>query len=158
MKRNNSLATFTNAINGLLIGGGALFLIGLIATFANRMDFGATLVGGVLIYISSGLIGLAIFGAFLRITAKAIIEGLGGNLAVSDLQAYVAPAPAPQAAASNEQHVHAPKRAVNTGPSDGWQQLTGKEYKAWQAAGEPNLRPWDEAGRPDFMTWLSQNA
>ena len=157
-KVNNSLRSFSNAINGLLIGGGALVLIGIFIVAANS-GYGASLqalaVAVGLIYLGSGSIGLGIFGAFLRITASSIIEGLGGNLVTSG--PLVTASATSTTTTSNDSSTSAPKAPYVSGP-DSWQQLSGREYKAWQAAGQPNLKSWDEAGRPDFLSWLAQNS
>jgi hypothetical protein len=150
MKINNSLARFNGLINGLVFGGLLLAIIGIIVMATNGMNLTAIMNGVALLYIGGGALGLGIFGAFLRITATSIIEGLGGNLIVSGAEAYAAVHEPKAAEAANTV-----KTTVNTGPSDAWQSLSGKEYKAWQAAGEPDLRPWDEAGQPEFFGWLS---
>lgn len=150
MKINNSLASFGSLIKGLTIWGIIAIVVGILSFSGSRSsDASAALgliLGTLLMYVGFGLIGLAIFGAFLRVTAKSIIEGLGGNLTVSGTQNQ------PSAAADANPAV---EDRINAGPSDAWQSLSGKEYKAWQAAGQPDLRAWDAAGRPDFLTWLN---
>jgi hypothetical protein len=150
LKINTSLASFGSLIKGLAIWGVIAILVGLLSVASSRSSEASAapgmLIGALLIYVGSGLLGLAIFGAFLRITAKSIIEGLGGNLSVTGLQNQ------PSAAVDSNSAVEA---RINAGPSDAWQSLSGKEYKAWQAAGQPDLRAWDQAGRPEFSSWLA---
>ncbi len=155
MKINQSLARFSGVITGLAVSGTLLALIGFIVIATHQgYDFDITaVVNGVsLSYLGSGLVGLAIFGSFLRITATSIIEGMGGNVATATMTVVAQP---PISAGLNN-----PQAAqVDKGPeSKLWQQLSARQYNAWIDADQPNLIPWDEAGRPDFLTWLKDQA
>ncbi len=166
-KVNDSLATLSKVTRGLWISGLALLLIvifiqvavgrGMADRNGGAFVFGAFSGPLLNVFFTIGvtLLGLSIFSAFLRITAKAIIEGLGGNLVNSGL-AVIAPATSTNST-SSDSATSAPVKPYVSGP-DSWQQLSGREYKAWQAAGQPNLKSWDEAGRPDFLSWLAQNS
>jgi hypothetical protein len=141
MKINYSLARFGNLITGLALGGILLALIGFIVIATHQgydFDVSAIMNGVALAYLGSGLVGLAIFGAFLRITATSIIEGLGGTIETQ------LPEPAQPV-----------EDAVDQGGVKLWQYLTDGEYSAWLAAGEPDLSSWDAAGRPKFKAWLA---
>jgi hypothetical protein len=81
-KINKSLTGFTNLI-GTAFGFGILSgTIGAIVLGSALGDGGGSglLWGIVLIYLGAGLIGLSIMGAFLRQTARVIVEGLGENI------------------------------------------------------------------------------
>ncbi len=168
---NYSLQRFGNAITALVLSGAGIALIGLVLMMANSTNpsgfLWATL-GALFIYLGSGLIGLGIFGAFLKITAKAIIEGLGGSISESaDTYAGNAFAGVP-ASHTPDRSMATEKPGAQTEPAsaprnsassvDSWQHLSGREYKAWVAAGSPKLDSWDAADRPDFMTWLKDQA
>ncbi len=144
MKINQSLARFHNLITGLVVWGAILALIGLIVIATHQgydFDAAAILNGVSLAYVGSGLIGLAIFGAFLRITATSIIEGLGGNLLVSveDSAAILS------------------TRNRDT-DSDIANSLTDSQWAAWKTSGSPKLDRWVAAGSPDFRTWLNDES
>lgn len=101
---NKSLAKFSRVTRGLWVSGVILIVAGLL--LSNGLAARAIVLGdassmaasvltmglsAVAVYIGLVLIFLAIFSAFLRITAKAIIEGLGGS--VMDRSLPQAPTP-----------------------------------------------------------------
>jgi hypothetical protein len=127
MRVNESLAKFSSAINGLLFGGGVALTLGLFVFLSGGSSPLGLVFGVLFLYIGSGLIALGIFGAFLRITAKAVIEGLGGNF-----------------------HVDFVSKPVNSLNDEVYNSLSTEQKQDWESAGRPNLKAWDEAGRPDF--------
>jgi hypothetical protein len=82
---NKSLSTFSNFIGASLISGVLSGLVGAIVLGTSLGSGGGAglLWGIVFIYLGAGLIGLSILGAFLRQTARVIVEGLGGNITSS---------------------------------------------------------------------------
>ena len=127
MKVNESLAKFSSAINGLFAGGGITLALGLVVFLSGGSSPLGLIFGVLFLYIGSGLIALGIFGAFLRITAKAVIEGLGGNL-----------------------HVDLNSNLANSAHDEVYKTLSPEQKTDWESAGRPNLKAWDAAGRPDF--------
>ena len=84
MKINKSLASLSKAIRICTYSASAGFILGFALMFGVRgPGEGSALtnaLGGALIYLSAILAGLAASAAFLRLTAKAVIEGLDGNI------------------------------------------------------------------------------
>lgn len=161
MKVNQSLREFRNHILFLLISGLVLVFGGTALALAQLSSYNpnasALLIGEAAGQIGFVLIALGIFGSFLRRTARAIIDGLGGSVMEtasfhSDTESFVEASP--NTSSERRDSAHVIRTRANLGPSDSWQSLTGREYKSWQAAGQPDLKPWDEAGQPDFVTWL----
>lgn len=112
---NKSLSTFTNFIGASLISGILSGLVGVIVLVTALSGAGGAglLWGIVLIYLGAGLAGLSIMGAFLRQTARVIVEGLGGNISEG-------------AATARPENV-----------------LTAGQYDDWINAGEPDMATWD---------------
>lgn len=135
MKPNVSLRSFSNVILGLTMLGILGVFIAFVTFYVQLNDYspdlGALYVAAAFGYVGGGLIGLAIFGAFLRITAKAIIEGLGGNIETAE-----------EDESSSLTHAEL---------VDG---LTEEELLAWEKAGKPNLAPWGRLGKPNFFKYL----
>lgn len=169
MKVNQSLKGLASISVVLLVFGLIFLLIGMGLGIGEATSYGtnSTAEGFSVLFMQIGgaMAGLGIFGAFLRLTAAAIIEGLGGSIAVSQAQVSLAEAKSQSlisnlATSSNSSArtatLESNPRPTNT--SDSWQQLNGKEYKAWLEAGQPDLESWDSLGRPDFITWLKDNA
>lgn len=151
LKINTSLASFGSLIKGLTIWGIIAILVGLLSVASSRSSEASAalgmLIGVLLIYVGSGLLGLAIFGAFLRITAKSIIEGLGGNVETGGLD--------PKSTESWGQRNLPAREMRDSAGVRLWKHLSEAEQAEWREAGEPDLRPWNEAGRPDFSSWLA---
>jgi hypothetical protein len=125
---NKSLSSFTNFIGASLISGILSGLVGAIVLGTALGGGGGTglLWGIVLIYLGAGLIGLSIMGAFLRQTARVIVEGLGGNI-------------------SEGEDVNA-SRPENV--------LTAGQYDDWINAGQPDLTTWN-GETASFQEWLA---
>ena len=84
VKINKSLASLSKAIRICAYSALGGVIIGFALMFGVRgPGEGSALtnaLGGALIYLSAILAGLAASAAFLRLTAKAVIEGLDGNI------------------------------------------------------------------------------
>lgn len=125
MKSNESLKALERATKFLtLFGLGALAVGGLTAV-SGGIAFGLFL-----LYLGSALVGLAIFSAFLKLTAASIVEGMGGNIR-TDVDNYL--------------NSLAHQNILN--------ELTEKQVADWKAAGEPSLVAWRDAGKPDFKNY-----
>ena len=153
MKVNLALRAFSGAITALTWLGVIATLLGAITLFANRGEQATDIAGAtlsiLLIYVGSSLVGLAVFGSFLRISAKAIIEGLGGNTLIEvSTPARVFGQPAGGI-------VVGPKTSLSEVAQEAiLETLYAYQRKDWQAVGSPDLAEWDELGRPDFDAWL----
>ncbi len=166
---NHSLRSFRNAILWLRLGGLGLVFVGIILIAANSRyssDFGFVALGGGLIYIGVGLYALGIFGSFLKITAKAIIEGLGGT--ITETRGQVSggklgteqisqPTPNIGVASGDAQAEDTAPLAANASV-ELWQMLSGREYKEWDEAGRPDLRSWFDSPTGNFRRWLNENS
>lgn len=135
LKVNSSLASFSGFIQGAVIGGIALLLLGAVV-FGNNLTGGsmAGLSWGIIFcYLGSGLLGLSILGSFLRQTARVIVEGLDGNLNESD----------------DNGHGYRSGSKLD--------KLTFKQQNAWVEAGKPDIDTWDGEG-PSFDDWLENHS
>jgi len=131
-KVNKSLTAFTTFIGASLIFGIVSGLIGaIVLSYALGGGGGSGLLWGIiLIYLGAGLIGLSLMGAFLRQTARVVVEGMDGNLfeGVSNVNS-------------------------TDGAPASLGKLTSRQCDAWINAGQPDLSTWD--GRPwTFDNWL----
>ena len=161
MKRNASLARFSNTIT-------ALALIGILIAFIGGIVFAmadgdiTVIVNAVgLLYLGSGLIGLSIFGAFLRTTAAAIVEGLGGNINITESAPIATPSGLGSPATEASSPMGGPDSKTVFKSLSGaelekavFKTLYNYQRKDWIDAGSPDLAEWDELGRPDFDKWL----
>lgn len=152
-KMNQSLAKFSGFISAMiaigligLVGGGLFFVAGATAFEPVPIGFAVFLV-----YVSSSAIGLAVVGAFLRQTAKVIVEGLNGNLNESGFIAENISFTSGRAEPSVPSPPREPlSKEALTDLRSGW--LSVGERGQWSAAGRPDLADWD--GSIKFATWL----
>lgn len=127
-KVNKSLADFEKSILGLSILGGIAAVVGcfmflLAKPFESSGQLQATFGTG-LFLLGSGLLGIAILGSLLRITATSIIEGLGGNILVK----------IPNAGSNNHHRA--------------------RQDQNGQASSEPEALPEaSNLGQPKFVVW-----
>lgn len=141
---NQSLKAFSGVIQVCAILGTVSLLVGIIWMF-NALkvgDLSAISITLSLTYGGSGLIGLAIAGAFLRQTAKVIVEGLGGSIEI------------PEESNALDLSSTMSDSATEEGLSF---KLTTRQYDAWISAGQPSLKAYAKSGQQDFMLWLEQN-
>ncbi len=154
---NQSLKSFGNAITGLVVTGLSLLFIGFFIVLINVAGYepnvGWVAFGAIMLYAGSGLVGLGIFGAFLKITAKAIVEGLGGSIYEYADEDIASPNFEPQV--SGEQilpsDVELPDESLG-------EQLTPSQKEQWIAAGKPDLRTWFDSPSSNFRRWLNDNS
>lgn len=135
---NESLAKFSNFIGAAFTYGSVGLVFGLIVFFVafsspNPLVLGVSIL---LVYGSINALGLAVVGAFLRQTAKVIVEGLAGNLAEGDSAADLS---FTSEALTNAQDARA-------------SELSMMQRVQWEENGRPNLSDWD--GSIKFTTWL----
>lgn len=161
MKANQSLARFSGLIGALAGLGLLLTFVGILMVAMNSgysMNMTAIINGVVFLYIGGGLIGLAIFGAFLRITATSIIEGLGGNVNIfasrqpQQMQrgpVLTGPLSTPETKTST--------RSGAYNEDEEFLSLSFEERHAWVTSGGPDLEVLVAEGRPDFLTWVKNN-
>jgi hypothetical protein len=130
---NKSLVAFSNFV-------GAAVIFGVIASIVGAIILGSNLSSGnlsslpwgiILVYLGAGLIGLGIMGAFLRQTARVIVEGMGGNLFEGE-----------------------EKESANEGMPASFGKLTTGQYNEWINAGQPELTSWDGEAS-SFDNWLA---
>lgn len=136
-KINRSLAGFSSFIQASSFSGIIVLLLGAIVLGSNLGEGNLSGIswGIVFCYLGSGLVGLSILGAFLRQTARVVVEGLGGILA---------------------EHANVVNSdGISSGSLLG--KLTFKQYDAWIEAGKPPISTWD--GEPSsFDDWLSNRS
>jgi hypothetical protein len=142
-KYNKSLQAFSKVISLCAGVGIALALVGTI-WFVVILDSGKVTdlwFPLLFAFTGQGLIGLAIAGALLRHTAKAIVEGLGGTIDIEYKNQ------------SNSLGI-----SLNDFHSDDSvlaERMWPEEHKAWNAKGKPSLKKFAESGTFNFMDWLS---
>ena len=150
MKVNQSLREFRNHILFLLISGLVLVFGGTALALAQLSSYdpnaSALLIGEAAGQIGFVLIALGIFGSFLRRTARAIIEGLGGSISED------------ASPTSIEVSAVTVQTSPQTPAEDFTEWLTPKQHQLWLDAGSPDLRPWMKAGRPNFRKWINDNS
>jgi hypothetical protein len=154
-KINASLAQFSKFISTCLIGGTLSLFLGIVLFFLNSETVNPLGIfsAGFSFYLSSMAFGLAIVGAFLRQTARVIVEGLDGNLRED---AFGLETSGSEAAANTSD---TPKvQAQPMTPADllrirlGW--LSGAERARWESLGSPDISAWD--GSIKFDKWIEQ--
>ena len=178
---NTSLAKFSKVTRGLWISGLGLWVVVILIQLAvgrgiqggNGDAFVFGLFSGpllnFLISVGAILLGLSIFSAFLRIAAKAIIEGLGGN--INRIESAT-PMPGPLAgwsAAGEESVTSKPVANSETkrleevsdyvkNPME-WAQrnLSNSNFEWWEEYGNPDLTSWISSGKPDLKIWLKNS-
>lgn len=148
---NNSLTKFSDFIGILVLVGVIGLVVGVMVFFAatNSLDPVALGLAVLLIYVSVAALGLAAVGAFLRQTARVIVEGMNGNLLETDLSAeditFSSVGPSRDESGNKlpvDRAIHEQRLAA----------LTSYERSKWEHARRPDLSDWD--GSIKFATWL----
>ncbi len=154
---NQALEAFSKTITRLIAFGLGSMFLGAIFFISSRDGLNqlGLAFGGLLVYVGSALIGLAIFAALLRQTALVIVQGLSGSEVRVQEQTVFSPdvAEASLLEASNE----VPFSGLDDNDWVNAQKLlTAKETKFWDKAGRPPLKDWVAAERLDFVAWLAE--
>jgi|GEM_PF-2711967 len=174
---NHSLAKFSKVVRGLWISGLCIWLIAILINIAigrglaesNQGAFAFGYFSGPLLNwlfsLGAALFGLSIFGAFLRITAKSIVEGLGGNVnAIPSTKQTQGPLvgweraqPTGSVANSGGSSPSVVEEISEYAkePLD-WarRNLSSSNFEWWDEYGNPDLTKWISAGKPDFKAWM----
>jgi hypothetical protein len=140
-KYNSSLRAFTILIRFCAIFGLVLAFSGTIWLMSSFGDGQLTDLWMPLVvaYTGQGLIGLAIAGALLRHTAKTIVDGLGGTIAVSSESSFV---PVFYNLDSDQEESALAEK------------LKHRDWILWKEAGKPSLKKFAESGNQNFQDWL----
>jgi hypothetical protein len=152
-KYNKSLKAFSSVIQVCAIFGSLSLVIGVIwmANSLSEGDFSSLSLTLSLAYGGSGLIGLAIAGAFLRHTAKVIVEGLGGTIEIETTDNEVVTS---EMQPSSE---YSPSGISSSSPKVSTKKLSQGQYDAWVTSGKPDLAKFGGTSQDDFFEWLSKN-
>ena len=154
---NKALEAFSKTITMLVGFGLGSTFIGAIFFISSRDGLNqlGLAFGGLLVYVGSALLGLAIFAALLRQTALVIVQGLSGSEV--RLQAQTAFSPDVAESSLVEESIEIPVSGLDENDWVNAQKLlTAKETKFWDKAGRPPLKDWVAAERLDFVAWLAE--
>ena len=150
-KINESLARFSSLISVLAITG----LIGLVVAgfvfFAGVSNLNPEALGVALFlsYAAGSALSLAVFGVFLRLTAKVIVEGMNGNVVE---QSFPAADITFHADDSNPEDVDKALLVAASKHDRVLKSLTNHQRSKWQRARRPDLSDYD--GSISFSIWL----
>ncbi len=171
---NHSLRKFSKVTRGLWVTGVTIWVLLFIINIALGRGIGdgdeSAFAAGILaaplftwlFNLGVVLISLSIFSAFLRITAKAIIEGLGGNINASDDRLLedgplISPT-APPVGASNPLTSKDAQKEIRECQKNPYQwarkNLTPSQFEEWDDFGNPPLSKWISEGKPELRRWL----
>lgn len=150
-RANYSLTAFSNFITASSAIGGISLIAGVIFLHSGSIvNPQLWLIGAGLSYLGATGIALACAGWFLRQTARAIVEGMGGTI-----KELGSASPLPMVATSKTSTRYGSAWDESNQPSMG--SLTFGQYDAWIAAGKPDTSTWDGEAA-SFDDWLSNRA
>ena len=132
----------------------------------------------ILIYLGTGMLGVAVLGNLLLMTASSIIDGLAlalrrnasDGIEPRESKPYLSPVAgrgsrdsatqgAPNSSHKAQAVVEQSDEAQYSRDAVGWarRQLSASNFEWWEEFGKPNLIPWIREGKPEFKEWVKAN-